>query len=54
MSAGKKIRLKGLGFSTKVGGQERGDLYAVIGFELPTPLSQEQIEAVEILKKHGL
>jgi curved DNA-binding protein len=54
MSAGKKIRLKGLGFPTKVGGSERGDLYAVIAFELPTPLSREQIEAVEILKKHGL
>ena len=48
---GTKIRLKGLGFSSPKG---QGDLYAVVGFDIPKDLSNEQKEAIASLQEAGL
>jgi molecular chaperone DnaJ len=54
MSAGKKIRLKGLGFPTKVGGKERGDLYALVSFQIPKEFTDQQKVLLEQLRDSGL
>lgn len=51
---GTKIRLKGLGFPTAPGATTRGDLYAVVEYELPTRLSDEQRKLVESLAEAGM
>lgn len=48
---GTKIRLRGLGFPAKSG---QGDLFAVVEYDIPKPLSEEQQQAVETLKEAGL
>ena len=50
---GTKLRLKGLGFPS-VGGNERGDLFAVINIEIPKNLSDDQKAAAENLAEQGL
>ncbi len=53
VTAGTKIRLKGLGFPKRSGGH--GDLYAVVEFApAPKKLSKEQLKAVESLASAGL
>lgn len=53
VTAGTKIRLKGLGFPKRGGGH--GDLYAVVEFApAPKKLSKEQLKAVESLANAGL
>lgn len=54
MTAGKKIRLKGLGFPVKIGATERGDLYGIISFQVPAQLTDQQREIAEQLKQSGL
>jgi len=49
---GTKLRLKDLGFSTA--GQSRGDLYAVIAYELPPSLTEEQRDLAVKLAEVGL
>jgi curved DNA-binding protein len=51
---GTKIRLKNLGFKTPGKGQDRGDLFAIVEFDLPKKLSKEQKKVVEELQEAGL
>jgi curved DNA-binding protein len=52
---GTKVRLKGLGFPTKLGGKDRGNLYAVVNLSVPeTKLSSKQREAIMALQEVGL
>ena len=50
---GTKIRLKGLGFP-QPGNSVVGDLFAVVEYDIPKPLNDEQISAIETLKDAGL
>lgn len=54
MGPGKKIRLSGLGFPTKIGSTQRGDLYAIISIKIPTQLDAMQKEALAKLQEVGL
>ncbi len=47
-SSGKKLRLKGAGVSDAHG--HRGDLYAVVQVEIPRELTEEQKQAVSVLR----
>ncbi|NIQ98132.1 MAG: J domain-containing protein [Desulfuromonadales bacterium] len=52
MQSGGKIRLKGHGVPRLQGA--RGNLFAIIEIEVPKPLTEEQKEAVEHLRRVGL
>lgn len=53
VSAGTRIRLKGLGFPHR-GKAASGDLYAVVKFSIPKELNAAQKEAIEKLRDIGL
>jgi curved DNA-binding protein len=50
---GTKIRLKGLGFPRR-GGAERGDLHAVVEYEIPDQLTDAQRQAISTLQEVNL
>lgn len=51
---GTKVRLKGLGFPEPGSKSSRGDLYAVVQYDIPNILNKSQLEAVEQLSQLGL
>lgn len=51
---GTKIRLKGLGFPRPGHKEARGDLFAIVEYQLPDHLSAGQKEAIGELARHGL